>query len=75
MDYEFWLRIAPHCRVTQLDEPLAAFRVHGGSASVRHERASFDEDMRARLSHSPLWSWPAHAARYLVRHARRFGPR
>ena len=75
MDYEFWLRIAPHCRVTQLDEALAAFRVHEGSASTRHARAAFDEDMRARLAHSPGWTWPAHAARYLVRHARRFGPR
>jgi glycosyltransferase involved in cell wall biosynthesis len=74
MDYEFWLRIAPHCRVTQLDEALAAFRVHAGSASTRQARATFDEDMRARLAHSPPWSWPAHLARYAVRHARRFGP-
>ena len=75
MDYEFWLRIAPHCRVTQLDEPLAAFRVHAGSASVQHERAAFDEDMRVRLEHGPLRDWPGYAARYLVRHMRRFGPR
>jgi len=74
MDYEFWLRIAPHCRVTQLDEALAAFRVHAGSASTRQARATFDEDMRARLAHSPPWSWPVHLARYAVRHARRFGP-
>jgi glycosyltransferase involved in cell wall biosynthesis len=74
MDYEFWLRIAPHCRVTQLDEALTAFRVHGGSASVQHAQAQFDEDMRARLAYSPWWSWPAHVARYAVRHARRFGP-
>lgn len=73
MDYEFWLRIAPHCRVTQLGEALAAFRVHDASASTRHAQAAFDEDMRARLSHSPHWTWPAHAVRYLVRHARRFG--
>lgn len=73
MDYEMWLRIAPHCRVSQLDEPLAAFRVHAGSASTRQARAAFDEDMRARLAHSPPWEWPAHAARYLVRHMRRFG--
>lgn len=73
MDYEFWLRIASHCRVTQLDEPLAAFRVHGGSASTRQARQAFDEDMRARLSHTPLWTWPGHALRYGVRHVRRFG--
>lgn len=72
MDYELWLRIAPHCRVSQLDEPLAAFRVHEGSASTRQARAAFDEDMRARLAHSPGWEWPAHLARYAVRLSRRF---
>lgn len=74
MDYEFWLRIAPHCRVTQLDECLAAFRVHDGSASTRHARATFDEDMRARLRHAPAWTWPEHGLRYILRHARQFGP-
>jgi glycosyltransferase involved in cell wall biosynthesis len=74
MDYEYWLRIAPHTRVSQLDEALAAFRVHAGSASTRQAQAAFDEDMWARLEHGPLWRWPAFAGRYLVRHARRFGP-
>lgn len=74
MDYEFWLRIAPHTRVSVIDEPLAAFRVHPGSASTRQAQAAFDEDMRARLAHAPRWQWPAHLARYAVRHARRFGP-
>lgn len=74
MDYEFWLRIAPHTRVSVIDEPLAAFRVHAGSASTRQAQAAFDEDMRARLAHAPGWQWPAHLVRYAVRHARRFGP-
>lgn len=74
MDYEYWLRIAPHTRVSHLDEALAAFRVHAGSVSTRQVREAFDEDMRARLEHGPYWRWPAFALRYLVRHARRFGP-
>lgn len=74
MDYEYWLRIAPHTRVSQLDEALAAFRVHAGSSSTRLARQAFDEDMQARLAHSPPWLWPPAVMRYLVRHARRFGP-
>jgi glycosyltransferase involved in cell wall biosynthesis len=67
MDYEFWLRIRQHCRFTQVDEPLAAFRVHEGSASRMHARASFNEDFRARFEHGPWWMWPEFAARYVVR--------
>lgn len=67
MDYEFWLRIRQHCRFSQVDEALAAFRVHAGSASQAHSRASFTEDFRARFQHGPLWMWPEFAARYAVR--------
>ena len=67
MDYEFWLRIRQHCRFTQVDEPLAAFRVHAGSATHKNRRASFDEDFRARFQHGPWWMWPEFAARYAVR--------
>jgi len=67
MDYEFWLRIRQHCRFTQIDEPLAAFRVHAGSATHKNRRASFDEDFRARFHHGPWWMWPEFAARYAVR--------
>ena len=67
MDYEFWLRIAPHCSVCQLDEPLAAFRVHSGSASVQHWRESLREDFRARFNHAPWWMWPEMGARYAAR--------
>ena len=70
MDYEFWLRIRQHCRFTQLDEPLAAFRVHAGSATQKNRRASFDEDFRARFQHGPWWMWPEFAARYAVRRLR-----
>ena len=67
MDYEFWLRIRHGCRFTQIDEPLAAFRVHAGSASRAHALASFNEDFRARFAHGPWWLWPEFAARYAVR--------
>ena len=67
MDYEFWLRIAPHCTVTQLDEPLTAFRVHEGSATEKYALASLREDFKARFTHGPLWLWPEFAARYPVR--------
>lgn len=67
MDYEFWLRIAPRVKFTQLDEPLAAFRVHDGSASASHAWASFREDFRARFEHAPRRLWPEFAARFVVR--------
>ena len=67
MDYEFWLRVRNTCRFTQVDEPLAAFRVHAGSASSAHAAASFKEDFRARFEHGPWWMWPEFAARYAVR--------
>jgi len=67
MDYEFWLRIRNQCRFAQIDEPLAAFRVHAGSASSKHALASFNEDFRARFQHGPWWMWPEFAARYAVR--------
>lgn len=70
MDYEFWLRIAPHTRVSQLDEPLAAFRVHPGSASSAQPLAAFAEDCRARHAHAPWWRWPEFALRHGVRRGR-----
>jgi glycosyltransferase involved in cell wall biosynthesis len=75
MDYEFWLRIRHRCTFGQIDEPLAAFRVHAGSASQAHARASFHEDFRARLKHGPWWMWPEFAGRYAVRRWRGEGGR
>ncbi len=67
MDYEFWLRIAPHTSVTQLDEPLTAFRVHAGSASTANAVQTLREDFRARMAAAPLWRWPEFAVRFAVR--------
>ena len=66
-DYEFWLHSRNQCGGTQTDQPLAAFRVHAGSASQAHSMASFNEDFRARFQHGPWWMWPEFAARYAVR--------
>ena len=72
MDYEFWLRIQPHLKLSQLSEPLAAFRVHPASASHQFAWASFNEDFRARFHHAPLQYWPELALRYVVRAGRKW---
>ena len=41
-DLEMWLRIAYFFQVGFIAEPLATFRVHGRSASVRNERSGSD---------------------------------
>jgi len=72
MDYEFWLRIQPHLKLSQLTEPLTAFRVHAGSATRKFAWASFNEDFRARFSYAPRRYWPEFALRYIVRAGRRW---
>ena len=70
MDYELWLRIAGNTRVCQIDDALAAFRVHGGSASTANRGAAMAEDLRARLFYTPWWGWPEAGLRFLVRRHR-----
>jgi len=72
MDYEFWLRIQPHLKLSQLSEPLAAFRVHAGSATRQYAWASFNEDFRARFTYAPRRHWPEFALRYIIRAGRRW---
>ena len=72
MDYEFWLRIQPHLKLSQLSVPLAAFRVHPASATYKFAWASFNEDFRARFNHAPLRYWPEFALRYVVRAGRQW---
>ena len=72
MDYGFWLRIQPHLKLSQLSEPLAAFRVHPGSATHKCAWSSFNEDFRARLNHAPLRYLPEFALRYVVRAGRQW---
>jgi GT2 family glycosyltransferase len=72
MDYDLWLKLAEMGEPVQLDEPLAAFREHGGSLSTRDQIPALDEDFRVRLSHVGLnpVSRAMHYARYLVRRQR-----
>jgi len=67
MDYELWLRIAPSTSVAQLDQPLAAFRRHVGSASTANAQRALLEDFRARCTHSSLVHLPMDLARLAVR--------
>ena len=67
MDYEMWLRIGKLYDPVQLDEYLAAFRRHPGSATEANRVKSFNEDFRARFEYAPLLRWPEFAIRYGVR--------
>lgn len=73
MDYEFWLRIAPSTSVVQLDQALAAFRRHAGSASTANAQRALREDFRARRTHSGLVHLPMDLARFAVRSYRLAG--
>ncbi|HEX2530777.1 MAG TPA: glycosyltransferase family 2 protein [Burkholderiaceae bacterium] len=69
MDYDMWLRVGRLAKPVQLDEPLAAFRVHQGSLSSRHQLEAMKEDFQVRLAHAganPL-ARGMHYTRYLVR--------
>lgn len=67
MDYDLWLRLCKRGEPVLLDRALAAFRRHAGSATTRHARRSFHEDMAARFRHAPAWLWPEFALRYVWR--------
>lgn len=70
MDYEMWLRIGKTYTPTQLDDYLAAFRRHPGSATESNRLRSFNEDFRARFSHGSLINYPEYALRYVIRRYR-----
>jgi GT2 family glycosyltransferase len=69
MDYDLWLKLGLLSEPIQLNEPLAAFRVHEGSLSSANKLAAMEEDYRVRQSHvgsNPI-SRAMHYTRYLVR--------
>jgi glycosyltransferase involved in cell wall biosynthesis len=70
MDYEMWLRIGKTFTPTQLDDYLAAFRRHPGSATESNRLRSLNEDFRARFYHGALINYPEYALRYLIRRYR-----
>ncbi|MCW7536928.1 glycosyltransferase [Aquabacterium sp. A7-Y] len=65
MDYEMWLRIGKQHEPVQLDEYLAAFRIHSRSATRVHAQQSFKEDFRARMQ----YALPVQYPEFLLRHA------
>lgn len=69
MDYDLWLKIGLLAEPVQLNEPLAAFRVHEGSLSTANRLAAMEEDYRVRITHTggnPL-ARAMHYTRYLLR--------
>ena len=70
MDYEFWLRAGRRYEPIQIDEPLAAFRRHEGSATQANFMRSFNEDFRVRVDHAGWFQIPEIFLRYLVRRYR-----
>jgi len=72
MDYDLWLKLGRLAEPVQLDDALAAFRVHAGSASSANRLAAMEEDFRVRLAHAgpnPI-ARGLHYTRYLVRRHR-----
>jgi glycosyltransferase involved in cell wall biosynthesis len=48
MDYDLWLRIGQYSAPYVLNQPLACFRVHPESTSVKHVDAAFKEEFHVR---------------------------
>jgi glycosyltransferase involved in cell wall biosynthesis len=72
MDYDLLLRLGRIAEPLQIDEPLAVFRRHQGSASTANALAGQREDFAVRLRYagrSP-WTLAEHSLRYLVRRMR-----
>jgi glycosyltransferase involved in cell wall biosynthesis len=60
MDYELWLRLARSADVRTIEQPLAAFRLHGRSKTVASGPEFWPETHRASRRHggrylSPMW--------------------
>jgi glycosyltransferase involved in cell wall biosynthesis len=66
MDYDMWLKLAKMGNPIEIGEPLAAFRVHGGSLSSANRAAAMAEDFRIRLAHSDRN--PVHLVEHVLRY-------
>jgi glycosyltransferase involved in cell wall biosynthesis len=72
MDYDLWLKLSKMGDPVELGEPLAAFRVHGGSLSSANRIAAMEDDFNVRRAHcrrNPL-TLAEHLLRYWVRKRR-----
>lgn len=72
MDYDLWLRLGRRAAPCLLDLPLASFRVHAGSISVRQVDAAFLEEFRVRCRY--LEGKPLQKALHLLFFALKFLP-
>ena len=51
MDYDLWLRLAERAEPLLIERPLAAFRIHAGSRSIRAADAALAEEFAVRCSY------------------------
>jgi glycosyltransferase involved in cell wall biosynthesis len=72
MDYDLWLRLGQISAPFLLDLPLACFRVHGESTSVRHVDAAFSEELQVRRRY--LHGKPVQKALHLIYYCLKFLP-
>ncbi|MBJ6751448.1 glycosyltransferase family 2 protein [Geomonas anaerohicana] len=72
MDYDLWLRLGRRCAPRRLDLPVACFRVHPHSTSVRHIDAAFREEFQVRCRY--LRGKPVQRVLHLVYFALKFLP-
>jgi len=61
-DYEMWVRLAQHCQVANLPQPLMRRRLQGRNLSIQYEnnRLHCNVIIRARAIHAfnlPVWYW------------------
>jgi len=62
-DYEYWIRVAEHCKVFKIEEVLALDRIHDNSRRVNLKQPIREETIRVRQS----YGMPAGIMRYPVR--------
>jgi glycosyltransferase involved in cell wall biosynthesis len=72
MDYDLWLRLGKRCAPCSLPEPLACFRIHSQSASVKHVDAAFKEEFQVRCRY--LQGNPLQKALHLLYYCLKFLP-
>lgn len=70
MDYDLWLRIGKLFEPIQVNEIFAVFRRHDGSTTQKNYLASFEDDLRVRLSHASGLARLEHVLRGAVRRKR-----
>lgn len=65
-DYDLWLRMASHCELANLREPLLQRRVKAGQFGTAHETSQIRWAMRARLAAVRRGDYSPLAIRHLI---------